>query len=323
MIVKHYDFGWGNEWPAKQLEHQLLKKYLKPVIESSTRWAVVNSTWYGDQEHHNTVEDMQHNQIESVILVSMLDDAIPRLDWFSLPAYGVGYYPGENEIDFWALLLEKYFQDRASTDAALIDTAFMCLNRKPHPHRLRLYRQLESQNLLDCGLVSLGSNNGVAVRTIDNDQGGCDLAPNAGTEQNGIVNDLVTLGNIENWNRCFINIVTETVFEIKQKHFVSEKIYKPILGMRPFLVYATDGGVDWLENRGFYTFVQDFRDITDLDLSDPNNISLFLDALTNQSQNYLQTKYQELLPKIEHNYQNFYRHCQTQLDKVEKGIKLI
>ena len=220
------------------------------------------------------------------------------------------------------MLLQQHFHDQASTAATDIDTAFMCLNRKPHQHRLRLYNQLEARGLLEHGLVSFGSNTGVAVRTLPDDQGGCDLAPNGGTKQNGIANDLVSLGNIKNWNRCLINIVTETVFDIKLHHFVSEKIYKPILGMRPFLVYATDGAVDWLESRGFQTFVRDFRDITDLDLANPDNISLFLDALSKQSQDYLQTKYQELLPKVQHNVENFHRHCQLQLDKVERGIEL-
>lgn len=321
MIVKQYDYGWGPEWPAKQLEREILNQYLAPINADQHRWAVINSTWYGSDQHVDVVQELQQHNIDHVVLVAMMDSAIPRADWFAnITVCEVGYYPQGHCIDYWALLMHKYFNQTANTDHNVIDTAYICLNRKPHTHRQRLYNELQSRGLLDHGLVSFGSDNGVAVRTLTNDQGGCNLAPNGGTQQNGIANDLITLGNIDNWNRCFLNIVTETVFDIQQQGFVSEKIYKPILGKRPFIVYASDCAEPWLHQRGFVTYSKDFLDITDLDLAQPNNTSAFLQTLTQQPKSYWQSKFRTLLPKIEHNYENFYRYCSSQLDTIKQGI---
>jgi len=321
MIVKEYDYGWGPEWPAKQLEREILNQYLAPIKADQHRWAVINSTWYSSDQHIDVVRELHQHNIDYVVLVAMMDSAIPRAEWFdNITVYEVGYYPHSQCIDYWALLMHKYFDQSASADSDGIDTAYICLNRKPHMHRQRLYNELQSHKLLDQGLVSFGSDNGVAVRTLNNDQGGCNLAPNGGTQQNGIANDLITLGNIDNWNRCFLNIVTETVFDIQQQGFVSEKIYKPILGKRPFMVYASDCAESWLQQRGFVTYSKDFSDITDLDLTQPNNISAFLQTLVQQPKQYWRSKFQELVPKIEYNYENFYRYCNSQLDTIKQGI---
>jgi hypothetical protein len=131
----------------------------------------------------------------------------------------------------------------------------------------------------------------------------------------------MSLGHRDNWQRHFINIVTETQFDIQQTNFVSEKIYKPIVGMRPFLVYANDGAVAWLTERKFQPYVNDFADITDLDLSHPHNMAPFLKILCDQSLTYWQAKYLALKDKIMYNKIHFTEYVKQQNLIVEKGIQ--
>jgi hypothetical protein len=322
MIVHTVDHGWGPEWPIKQIEQRIVNDYLQPLITDSSRTVIINSTWYGEQQHHSTMQWLRSHAWDQIVLVAMIDAAIPQPGWFQefdRPVLAVGNYAGEHDIAFWALILDQYFvMPDVHGD---IDTAFMCLNRKPHWHRVRLYDKMEARGLLDHGIVSMGSDGeSPARRRITESVAANTLAPNGQAQHHGIINDIVSLGDPVNWRRCFLNVVTETVFEVSQCHFVSEKIFKPMLGHRPFLVYATDGAMAWLNQHGFQDYTQSFGDITDLDLSQPENMVPFLEILATQPRSYFPHKIIDLQDKIAYNYHRFREFVQEQQIKIEKGI---
>jgi hypothetical protein len=322
MIVKTFDNGWGHNFPAKQFEQQIISQYLQHI---TTRTVLINNTWYTSDYHQQVMNQLRTMQFDQIVLVSMFDASIADPLWyqeFNQPVYTIGYYPGKNTIDFWALMIDRHFQplDLGLLETDTIDTAYMCLNRKPHWHRQRLYNQLVELDIVNQGIVSMGGNDSPPQRTLKVDAGQCDLAPNAGTEQNGIANDIMSLGHPDNWHRCFLNVVTETQFDIAKTHFVSEKIYKPILGCRPFLIYAI-GAEAWLTDRGFEPYSADFQDITDLDLTIPSNIAPFLKQLCQQSPLYWQAKFVALKDKIMYNKTHFTKYVEQQKLIIEKGIQ--
>ena len=322
MIVHTVDHGWGPEWPVKKIEQKILDAYLQPLIADASKTVIINSTWYGEQQHESTMQWLRSHAWDQLVLVSMIDAAIAQPNWyreFDRPVLTVGNYAGEHDITFWAQVLDQHFVLPDVT--ADIDTAFMCLNRKPHWHRVRLYNHMESRGLLEHGMVSMGSDSeSLARRKIAESVFANALAPNGQAQHHGIVNDIVSLGDPVNWRRCFLNIVTETVFDIDRCHFVSEKIFKPILGHRPFLVYATDGAVQWLDKHGFMCYTLDFQDITDLDLSRPENTVPFLEILITQPRSYLHHKIIDLADKIAYNYDRFRAFVNEQQIKIHKGI---
>ena len=294
MIIKTFDIGWDSNFGIRQFQHEVLEVALKNLSLSDKKAVVINSLWYTTEYHKEVLAYLHANQVDYIILVAMIDFAIPSAEWFKeIPAkvIEVGYYNGPEEIDFFALFLDRYFFSPSTIDLCRIDRIdcpFMCLNRKPHEHRTRLYNQLQQLNLHTRGIVSLGSDRGVAVQTADLIIENNSMAPNSGAEQYGISNDIVTLGDMSNWSRIFLDVVTETVYNINQHYFVSEKIYKPILGMRPFLVYADDGAEKWLGKHGFVNYLDDFSDISDLDLRQQENLVPFLEILCNQPRRYWQ-----------------------------------
>lgn len=326
MIVKIFDNGWGPEFPAKQLENRLLHTWMEQFQQSPEKVIVVNSVWYSQDFHQqHVVPFLESTLVDRIVLIAMLDFAIPQPDWFSMyaPVTAVGYYDSTEFVDYWALFLDDTFQDpnvSALLRVDCIDHAYMCLNRKPHWHRRKLYQQMESLQLLEHGLVSLGGDNAPALKTLSEDVPVVNLAPNSGTEQNGIPNDISSLGTIENWQRCFLNIITETVYGIDQHYFVSEKIYKPILGLRPFLVYDVNGATRWLRDRGFEPYTGDFADITDLNLADGNNIPEFLNVLCQQPRSYWQHKFLSLNDKLLHNRYRFKEYVNEQRKKLSQKI---
>lgn len=319
MILQNFNNGWGDKVPLKTLEREIINKFLVRYIENDIRSVIINSTWYTEEFHQHVLKQIDQLDPEIIFLVSFFDPAIIHKDRYpGRCTQGIGYYPGLGEIDFWAMACQRYMTLHDITND--IDLPFMCLNRKPHWHRRRFYQQMSNLNLLDRGLVSMGGSDGRPQCLLPNDHGSSDMAPNAGIEQYGIKNDIFSLGNPKNWNRCLLNIVTETVYDISQNHFVSEKIYKPILGQRPFLVYDPGGGRDWLESRGFQTYLDDWKDISDLDLGEPSNIAPFLTCLSEQPRSYFQKKIIALFPKIQYNKHWFAIYYSRQQDLIEKGL---
>lgn len=317
MIVKTFDIGWGNDWPMKQLEQQIVNKFLEKYHSDDSRAVVINSVWYTRDYHQTVIAELRELNPTHIFVVALLDPPIVQLDWyneFNCEVVGIGYYPGPGYIDYFALFADQFYQpvdQSLLTTPERIDTAYMCLNRKPHQHRIRLYQGLESAGLLDKGFVSLGGD--PPVRLLNEDAGGQDLAPNGGTEQYGIANDIVSLGNINNWQRHLVNIVTETIWDIEPSGFASEKLFKPVLGLRPFLIYAPNGGVECLTRRGFEPYFNDFNDIIDFDLKEPYNIVQFLKVLCEQDRTYLQMKFNQLKEKLLFNREQFNKHVRKQL----------
>lgn len=314
MIVKNYDVGWGPEWPMKQLEQEILDSVLVKYRNDSSRTVVINSVWYTNDYHQQVMQELRVIAPTHIVVVAMLDPPIAKFEWFDeldCKVIGVGYYPG-SDIDYFAHFIDKFFKlDNCDLlDAGKIDTAYMCLNRKPHWHRINLYQGLENANILDCGFVTMGGN--PPLRIFDNDVAGQDHAPNARLDQYSIGNDIASLGNINRWQKHLVNIVTETVWDIEPSNFLSEKTFKPILGLRPFLIYAPNGGVECLQRRGFEPYVNDFRDIVDIDLREPYNLVNFLSVLCQQPQSYYQMKFDQLQDKLRHNLEQFKQHVSKQ-----------
>ena len=113
--------------------------------------------------------------------------------------------------------------------------------------------------------------------------------------------------------------MTETVFDVDREWFVSEKIYKPVIGSRPFLVHAPNGAQAWLAHVGIESYVADFRDISDRDPADPGQLAAFLVDLVQQSPAYFQHKYLALQEKITYNQSMFQAHVDRTWHKINQG----
>ena len=332
MLIKTFDFGWGPEWSLKKYEQETVKNLMQNLISSDKKIVLINSVWYSKELHQTVLDWLRHNDWDQIVLVAMLDAAIPRPDdykEFGRPITGLGYYPGAGHVDFFALFTDHFLKLPAQDlllNAKAIDTAYMCLNRKPHWHRKQLYGRLQELDLVERGIVSMGGE-GHAVKPLEQDLTDDDchdmqnpMAPQATSNHYGVPNDIVSLGHLDNWQQHLLNVVTESNYDINRTGFVSEKIYKPIVGCRPFLVYDPDGGTKWLRERGFETYTQDFGDISDLDLSQPHNIPNFLSVLCAQTPAYWQKKFVDLQEKILYNKAHFADYVSQQKTIVEQGI---
>ena len=318
MIIKTFDQGWGREYPLKQYEQGIVNDLVKPFVESDQHVVVINSVWYTGDMHDQVISWLRNNNWDQIVLIAMLDAAIPypdRYAEFGRPVTGIGYYPGAGQVDFCALFVDHFLQapdNTALLDVNTIDTAYMCLNRKPHWHRQKLYNKLQAMNLVNQGIVSMGGD-GQAVVALAQDRDHDTLAPNATRDHYGIPNDIVSLGHLGNWQRHLLNVVTETFYDINRSGFVSEKIYKPIGFRHPFMVLGKTGILTYLKSQGFVTYDNLFDESYDNESDLQKKISLILDNVSNYEKCPYDT---ETLNRIEHNHLLFYNQ-----QRIYDGLK--
>lgn len=326
MIIQRFDNGWGAEFPWKQYEQKIVEQATRFLAVDNSRTVIINSVWYTKEYHQQVLNWLRSNIFDTIVLVAMLDAAIPQKDWyneFDCRIETIGYYPGNYYIDQCALFVNDHYQlpdVEWLMNGEYIDKPFMCLNRKPHWHRKRLYRKLCELNLHRKGIVSMGSDTGVPVQELDSDCEHDKYAPNAEKNHYGVPNDVASLGNLDNWRRHFVNVVTETFWHINHTNFVTEKLFKPIVGCRPFLIYDPDGGTTWLKAQGFEPYTNDFKDISNFDPADADQLTHFLNDLSAQPASYWQKKFIDLGPKILYNKNHFAEYVQRNKNIIKKGI---
>jgi len=258
-----YDKGFSNNIIGDH--DQTIKSRIISQLDSDDLF--VNTTWIELDTDLLSLLDKRPNRIicysgtdwENTVCRKPVHDFLSKYNTVYIGNKNNEYY-----FSFWLDFVYDHMSKYQTFDPFNFDITktFMCLNRKPHVHRIELVKELYNKNLQHSGYLSLGTfpNNGVPwdykelnvpimlENDVKNVEGDHAVSGTAG----GITNDITGLGHPENWNSHFLNVVTETT--IHTNVFLSEKIFKPILGMRPFVVLGDDAVYDKLHEWGFDTF---------------------------------------------------------------------
>jgi hypothetical protein len=110
------------------------------------------------------------------------------------------------------------------------------------------------------------------------------------------------------FQRAFVHVVTETVFYSNKLH-LTEKIFRPIVLFRPFILAGCVGNLKYLKQYGFRTFDQWWDESYDLETDNERRLAMITNIvkdLCNKSQQELEVVYEEMRPTLEYNQQHFY-----------------
>ena len=133
----------------------------------------------------------------------------------------------------------------------------------------------------------------------------------------------------ELWKSGLWHIVTETVFYHDKLH-LTEKIFKPIVAQRPFMLAAAPGNLAYLKSYGFRTFDQWIDESYD-SIQDPDQR---LQAIVDQTQRLcamsdseLRQMHQEMQPVLEHNFNHLWSGFKRQIvdelvDNFETAVRM-
>ena len=250
MNIIKSDNGFPYAWKAGRVE-QLIRNILERKAQEQLAVdtvMLVNPTWLLDRD---LAQEIRNAKPDFIICHDLVDPTIPRVKQIiqdsSVPHLFIGN-SDQCRLDFWAMVCDLNFQAYTNNQLQLQLSAkkFMCLNRKPHAHRRILVQYLDQ--VKEQGYLTTG----VEYALVDADAG-----------DYPIPNDVYTLGDIATWQDAYLNIVTETTFN-NPDFFISEKTWKPIIGLRPFFIYGQPKLRQYLKDQGFDIFedIIDYASLT-------------------------------------------------------------
>ncbi len=296
MKIIKSDNGFPYAWKAGRVE-QLIRNIIERKAQQQLTVdcvMLINPTWLLDRDLSAEIQDASP---DFIICHDLVDPAIPQVHEIiqdsGIPHLFIGNVD-QYRLDFWAMVCDLNFQSYTNTELQLRPGAkkFICLNRKPHAHRRVIMRYLDQ--VKDQGYLTSG---------MDPDLVDADVGDYA------ICNDVYSLGDISTWQDAYLNIVTETTFN-NDNFFISEKTWKPVIGLRPFFVYGQPKLREYLRAQGFDTF-EDLIDYTEC-VTEQDYAELAIKIVTNLSINYSEPFQQRLL----HNQQRFRNYVYEQWDRL-------
>lgn len=260
----------------------------------------------------NSIKILSNSERSEVKRTICRDQAM--LDWYY-------FYHGFAALDWFRD--SQYIDDQQD-----IQNVFLCLNhlvKHERSYRISLLARLAHQDILHHGTVSFhGSMEDCRYELNDPHtkiQGTCktlikhsildkiDL-PMYVDRSSLDGNASAHFGHQEHalWQRSFLHVVNETVFYAPKLH-LTEKIFKPIVSSRPFLLVAAPGNLQYLKSYGFQTFDRWWDESYD-HIQDP---SKRLDAISQQLADIcrrpwaqIQNMLEDMKPVLEHNKKHFF-----------------
>jgi hypothetical protein len=346
MPLTVIDQGFPHNWLWGKYEGKFLKSIILQIEKKwpSEKNLLINLTWFSPTTPERGWRIYQEllkksSKFDNLFLMSTVDPpGVTHRDIKNIQEnlaarnlYLLGNFCGDYYFNFFAPVLEENF--RCYDDDELLLTTprwkFICYNRKPRSHRVQLVRKIRSAGLDQHGIITLGKPN-----LLYNPDHTNDLYLTIGEkvedyvewghwydldvpDEFGIPHDVLSLHNIEFWREHFLHIVGATEFSHSNDVFVTETQFKPILGLRPFVINGNVRTYQWLRNNGFRTFNHWWSGV-DLEsqTSCHDSIVEVLDDIISKSEKEILDIFQEMLPDLIHNRDRFREYAQEQNKKI-------
>jgi hypothetical protein len=301
---------------------------------------VINTTWFGSQfENGEWQRALSFGaDFDNLFLLSVIDplyltdeDLEILVNKYNIKqVYRIGMFEGSKyEWNFHALIGKDLMPNYTEEQVLMQDPEYiyMLYQRKPRYHRIEITEILRQRDLLKHGIVTLGGPDG----TTDWQGGIQHWEPitiedypqdyhHDGSKEDfaGVPSDLVTVGRLDLWQKHFLNIISETVFDEWEPLLVTEKMWKATIGLRPYIVHGNPKTYDWMRNHGFKTFNNYWSHIpvetsTD-DHGAHDSVWKVIEFLQTQD---LKQMYLDMLPDLRYNKLRFDEFSREQKHKME------
>ena len=336
-MLKKIGATFPNQWLWGRYESEIIRNVADQIHAKwpDDRNLLVNLTWFGPSFSNGYWQQVceiidRGEPFDHTIFLSSVDPLFISPDtvaWLNdrLPSaeiYWAGNYPGRYEFNFFAIVGKHLFKRYDNHEVLMRDPKYLFLNynRKPRQHRVDFVKKILASGHSKLGLFTLGKDTSGVYSTPN------DLYFSLGEDQDtyrdcmhaedgfGIPDDVLSLHNIHYWQHHFLNIIGATEFWPWDPVFVTESQWKPMIGLRPFVINGNTNTYKWLENNGFRTFNQYWP--VDLEVNEEavhDSILQVLDYLTTQD---LRSLYQKMLPDLLHNKKRFYEFADEQEHKL-------
>jgi hypothetical protein len=211
---------------------------------------------------------------------------------------------------------------------------YSCLQKRLRNHRIWFYNYLYKENLLDHGLVSMNACpeencylDGRWLSIKDISAANKTLPRLVYGKNNNEFDDNYYIRRITNnvFNDAWVSVISEALFSDQENSiFLSEKIFKPIACMHPFIILGSKDSLKQLRLLGYKTFDgiinESYDDLTSFErfefiIAEIKRIIEIKDKLS---------WYDSMRDVLEHNYKTFVKNSTDNhilFDKVELAYK--
>jgi hypothetical protein len=299
---------------------------------------VINTTWFGPQFSNGEWEKANSfdQDFDNLFLLSVIDplylqnkDLDLLIKKYNIKnVYRIGMF--ENSIYEWnfhALIgkdvMPLYTEEQVKMTKNP-EYIYMLYQRKPRDHRIEITEILRHRNLLKHGIVTLGGpepgeiwqghHKNWEVLTIDDYSEKYIGAGFGNKKYGGVPDDLVTVGRLDLWKNHFLNVISETVFNEWEPLLVTEKMWKPMIGLRPYVVHGNPKTYSWLNKNGFKTFNNYWKHVDAENLGAHDTVYRVIEFLQTQD---LYSMYVDMLSDLRYNKERFYEFSKEQEYKME------
>ena len=234
-------------------------------------------------------------------------------------------YSKSENIVVYSFNNERYLDFRNKWEIADLESNkkrrkhFLCYNRTPRGHRLYLLSLLHGKGLISKGFVSCQK---FDYRWMSGYLHNIGLGKNLRDVTKKHLKEFSKgspyIVDVDEWNtnhfdtspawpyeESFFSVTTNTLFE-DDALFLDEKVWKPILNYHPFVFVGCHNSLEKLKELGFKTF----HPFIDESYDDQKHhakrmimISKEINRLCSYTMDEMESWYEQLIPRLEHNYQ--------------------
>jgi hypothetical protein len=299
---------------------------------------LINTTWFGPQFNNNQWNRLKQlissgKTFDNLFLLSVIDPLYLSKENTQYIEHGlkisrtyrIGMFDkSPYEWNFHAVVSARHCPEYSKENLIMQEPkhVYVLYQRKPRRHRVELTGLLTEQDLDQHGIITLGSNKnsshdwseGLEFKPLTIEDLPINYKHNGKHDDfDGIPNDLVTLGRLDIWQNHFLNIVSETEFNDWDPTFVTEKTWKPIIGLRPFVIHGQRDVYTWLKRNGFKTFDRYWDHVLCQSSEDQHgNVISVVKFLCQKTKSELQNMYLDMLPDLEYNRNRFFEFAKEQ-----------
>jgi hypothetical protein len=323
-------FPHGMEYSIE--EHQCWDVLTKQIYKRypTNKNLLISLTWFGPQFNNGGWKEILDIEVDGEVFDNVfflatvdppyLNDELLRLvknKVQGLRVFYLGNFDSPHTFNFFAPIFSKKSKKYEVDDVILknINKIYVNYNRKPKDHRVEFVSKLMNYDLLKYGTVTLGTDHlNSLLLSINEKEEDYEAWGNSKNHWGayGVPHDMYSLHNMTVWNETFLYINGATEFNPINDLFCQQDTFKPLIGMRPYVINGVQKTYRWLRNNGFRTFNQYWSHI-DIENGDVHETIIelitFLNLLGNDE---LLKMYSDMLPDLRHNRERFFEFATEQ-----------
>ena len=301
---------------------------------------LISLTWFGPQFTNSAWYQLyewnqQGRKFDNVFLVATVDppylnptqlQEVKNLAQ-ALKIYHLGNFDNEYQFNFFAPAISAKFKKYNDDELLLkkLEHIFVNYNRKPKSHRVDFVKYLIDTDLIKYGTVTLGHGKN------ENNQSGTDLYLSIGEKHEdylelgnrpavwnfGLPQDYYSLHRMDIWKTTFLYINAATEFNPVNDLFCQQDTFKPMLGLRPFVINGVQRTYRWLRLNGFRTFNHYWSHINIENGPVHDTLIELIKHLQSLKSSEILAIYTDMLPDLTYNKDRFFEFAREQQYKME------